>query len=600
MRKSLLTITAAVCTLAASAQWTNQNVPLPYDGYINDIEVVNSNVVWGNPFDAGSTNGYTADFVRTIDGGATWTHGTIAAGGDIVANIWPIDASICYVSTVSLTTGGGGVFKTIDGGTTWNQVSLPTMFAQATSFADFVYFSDANNGVVMGDPAGPAPNKYEIWTTTDGGLNWTRTANANLPVLTNAAEFGITNLFTAAGGNIWFGTTYGDVYKSSDMGVTWTKTATGLPASTAATRQDINDIAFYDASNGIVVQTDATAGTYIVKSTTDGGATWNNVTVGGTMYPTEVEGVPGTNILVSGGSSTAFGFGSSFSNDLGASWNNLDLNASHTAIDFSDSITGFGGEFITVATPSVGGAWKFNGLLAVVDCGSGLATAGTSTVNAGLVCFNDTLIFSTTGAIAPNATSAIESGWAVLVSTADISGNNDPLSDPSIIGGTPAISANTTITLVNDNTIFPAGAIYYLTPISFGGASGAAGNLITTYTLDVSCTFTGQSVMANLLLQGDPLCPTGLNELNNSNFSISDVYPVPVSEVLNFTVNTKSGADLNVQLKDVTGREIYSSNIRANSGFNKVSLPVSEFASGIYTITVSTGSAVATSKFVKH
>ncbi|MBK7856936.1 MAG: hypothetical protein IPJ79_20410 [Bacteroidetes bacterium] len=310
MKKQLLTAIIALGGFVTQAQpiWINQNVPLTYTGFINDIEVTDASTAWGLPWDASGTAATpTGDFVRTVDGGSTWTVGAINAPANFLSsNIWAIDANTCYVAMYNSSGAGGRVYKTIDGGATWAQVGS-NMFAQTTSFANVVYFWDANNGFTMGDPAGPGAAKYEIHTTSDAGATWTRVAAANLPTLTNAGEYGIVNLFSAVGNNIWFGTTYGDVYRSTDGAQTWTKVATGLPANnTANGRFDISDIAFSDALNGIVTQV-TTAGYNVVK-TTDGGLTWSPVVPTGTCYAGEIEGVPGTtSTFISAGSSAALG-----------------------------------------------------------------------------------------------------------------------------------------------------------------------------------------------------------------------------------------------------------------------------------------------------
>src|SRR5205823_5373590 len=110
----------------------------------------------------------------------------------------------------------GGIFKTNDGGASWNEVgaNMFTTTGTNSSFPDDVYFWDSQNGIAMGDPVG-SPLKYEIYLTNDAGTTWTQVPGANIPALTNSGEYGITNLFSHAQGNVYFGTTFGDVYRSS-------------------------------------------------------------------------------------------------------------------------------------------------------------------------------------------------------------------------------------------------------------------------------------------------------------------------------------------------------------------------------------------------
>ena len=61
MRKTLLTLIAAVGSLFTQAQWISQNVPMTYNGYMFDMETVNSNTCWGGLWKGGTTSQYTLD-----------------------------------------------------------------------------------------------------------------------------------------------------------------------------------------------------------------------------------------------------------------------------------------------------------------------------------------------------------------------------------------------------------------------------------------------------------------------------------------------------------------------------------------------------------
>src|SRR5689334_14316778 len=117
MKKQLLTAFIALVAFSSNAQWINQNVPFGYEGYINDIRVVDTNTVWGNTFDALAASPYTQGWVRTTDGGNVWTAGTVGAPAQfVISNIWPIDADTCYVAMFNSSAAGGREYKTTDGG----------------------------------------------------------------------------------------------------------------------------------------------------------------------------------------------------------------------------------------------------------------------------------------------------------------------------------------------------------------------------------------------------------------------------------------------------------------------------------------------------
>jgi len=584
----------AISALVANAQWIEQSVPYGYEGYINDIRITDANTVWGNTWDAVLHSvPYTQDWVRTTDGGNVWTTGTIGAPSQyVISNIWPIDGDTCYVAMFDSTGAGGVEYKTTNGGATWSQVGA-NMFQATSSFADVTYFWNAQNGMAMGDPIG-APLKYEIYLTNDYGNTWTQVPPANLPLLANTAEYGITNLFDAADGRIWFGTTYGDVYRSIDGGNIWTKSASGFPAYIPAggtARQDISNMAFSDSLNGIITQVNASQ--ILMKSTTDGGLTWTDVSATGTVFSGDISAVPGKpNTYVTSGSNATFGFGTSFTVDGGLNWVEIDNGFSHTALDFLDSVTAWTGEYITAG--AFGGAWMFDGALATVPCTSPSINPGISTANDSSICFNDTLTVSTVGVVAP--TEGATHGFSIIVSTADISGNNDPLTDPSVVGGTGVITGTPPPTvLINDQGVFPPG-MYYFTPLVYGNAVGT-GN-VTALTLDPNCTFTGNSVYVDLLDIGDPQCVTGISDFALAQFTVNAYMSSP--GVLNVRIKAIKNDDKStIEIFDLTGRKVFSGRYAVVYGSNEFSINVADLSGGTYIMKTTSSGSVTTNRITK-
>ena len=598
MKKQLLTAFIALVTFSVQAQWINQFVPFGYEGYISDIRVADPNTVWGTSIDPAihGTTPYTQDWVRTIDGGNTWTTGSVGAPLNwVISNIWPIDGDTCYVAMFDsvATTALGREYKTTDGGASWTQVGA-NMFQNAASFADMTYFWNAQNGIAIGDPIG-APKKYEIYLTTDYANTWTQVPAANLPSVTNSQEYAITNLFDAIDGYIWFASTYGDVYRSVDGGNNWIKVASGFPASTGTTRQDISSIAFSDSLHGLISQVGTAS--ILLKSTSDGGLTWNDVPFTGTLFGGDLVGVPGSpNTFVSAGSNNTWGFGTSFSKDGGLTWLEIDNGASHTSIDFLDSVTAYSGEYILAGAVS-GGAWKFDGALTTVTCSSPDINPGISSVNDSTVCFNDTLTVTTVDALAP--TEGTVHGFSILLSSADISGNSDPISSGVIVGGTGVIQGTPPPTQIINNQVTFAPGIYYFTPLVYGNATDPVGQG-HSYDLvyDPNCTFTGSSVYVNLLDFGDPACAVGIS--NYTMFTLSVKAYMMTSDLLNVRINAvKSDNNTTIRIFDFTGRNVYENRHSVVAGVNDIGIDVSSLSGGTYLIqTISSGSVV-TNKLVK-
>jgi photosystem II stability/assembly factor-like uncharacterized protein len=333
MKRLILPLMFVCIAIAGNAQWIPQPSNLTAGWYVQFLDAVDSNVVWGLAADPASQLTPVQEFTKTVDGGNLWIANPISnAAGLSPSGIFGLNADTAWVAMFDGTAGGGKILKTTDGGInwTWQQTAL---FAAPSGFPNFVYFFDADNGICMGDPTS---GYMEIYTTTDGGSNWIRTPQANIdPHL--AGEFGITSVYTAYGDStLWFGTNLGRVYKTTDRGLNWTV------ASTPYAGSYIGDLAFRDADNGIATNgSPGTASTDIIR-TTDGGATWNVVATNTAGILTKVlSAVPGadsTYFL----SSPQIGGGTAFTLDDGDSWASVD-NLIHSDVEFVNPTTGWTG-----------------------------------------------------------------------------------------------------------------------------------------------------------------------------------------------------------------------------------------------------------------
>lgn len=341
--KTLFFASLIAITLSSHAQWVTQSSGFNTVGLgINDISIVNANVAWATAFD---TAGVTAvnKFTRTINGGTTWTAGSITGATALdLTSISAYNKDTAWVSMLDNTNGGGAIYRTNNGGTTWTAQATAT-FAVPGGSPDFVYMFDKNNGVCVGDSN---LGYWEIYKTINGGTNWTRIVSGNIPV-NQLGEIGGENIYSVIGSTIWFGTSKGRVYKSTNMGAAWTVTTTGLT--------NVSRLAFKDANNGI-----ATDGTILVK-TTNGGVSWSPLAFTGNLYETGLAFVPGTaGTYISTGSkaSGAAANGSSYSLNDGATWINIDA-VGHSSVAFLNSTTGWSGGINTSST--VAGMFKWNG-----------------------------------------------------------------------------------------------------------------------------------------------------------------------------------------------------------------------------------------------
>lgn len=362
MRKIVLTV-LLITSFTASAQfWSERATGFSTAGRgLYFISIVDQNVVWalGVDHQVGNDDLTIKEFTRSNDGGNTWTPGKINLGAGIVT---PGDLGVSSITAVSNTTAWisiypdalvtaevGGIWKTTDSGVSWTKQTT-ALFNGSGSYANFVHFWDANNGVAGGDPAG---GEFEIYTTNDGGNIWTRIPSTNIPNPNGPDEYGFFNRFVVTGNTIRFGTNSGRIYKSTDKGLNWTVDQSQSLDFT----QD--RFAFSDDTNGLLT---IYQNPILLYRTSNGGVSWNAVTTTGTLH-TNIVYIPGTSTSVAtdyaipAGSTNTI-LGSSYSLDNGTNWTAID-GIPHGTVKFLNSSFGFSGGFN--ANSTTGGIFKFNG-----------------------------------------------------------------------------------------------------------------------------------------------------------------------------------------------------------------------------------------------
>lgn len=355
MKKILLSLSLLSASFGMNAQsWTPQATGFEAASRgINEISIVDANTVWALAYDGTTAAEVVQEFTRTTNGGTTWTPGFINISNDEwnINNISAIDANTAWVSAIDLGTGLGGVYKTTDGGATWAQKNAAAYTTLNETFLNGVHFFNANNGVSYGDPVGGV---LEIYTTSDGGENWTAVIPANIPAL-------LPNEYGYNGGNVFIGNTAyivtnkGRIFRSADMGINWTVSQTPVGDFSATTQS--GRLSFSTPTNGCMLKTQGTA--YTFYTTTDGGATWSAGTPFTGLYRL-LTYVPGTTTIVATSQATNES-GSAFSNDNGVTWTAIDAGEQRGVSSFLNGSTGWSAGFSQNAT--TGGIFKFDGVL---------------------------------------------------------------------------------------------------------------------------------------------------------------------------------------------------------------------------------------------
>jgi photosystem II stability/assembly factor-like uncharacterized protein len=257
---------------------------------------------------------------KTTNNGGTWTPLTdnlpITRVSDI--SIDPNNPNTMYVSLCDFeyigfglylngrkrnTHYGLGVYKTTDGGNTWNPTGLSFQLTQGdASLIRKVLVNPANSSELV------ACGVSGMYHSTNAGTSWTKTVDSLFwdvqmdPVTTST-------LYAATG---WVATENDGgaaIYKSTNFGATWTLLNTGIPVRDSVQRIRIG-VAPSDHNYIYAIATDVAGGLYGIYKSTNAGVSWTYIN-------------PGVNILEWDDGTNAGGQGSY---DLGFLINRTDKN----------------------------------------------------------------------------------------------------------------------------------------------------------------------------------------------------------------------------------------------------------------------------------
>ena len=325
----------------------------------NVVSIVDANTIWVGTQKQKYPELYYLKYsvaVRTSDGGNTWQFDSIPVPGQpLIVDVAAWDANTCYYLMADLGVGGGSVWKTTDGGTSWTKKTT-TQFNNG--FPDFIHLFSANDGLVLGDPVG---GYFDIQITHDGGDTWTRVPQANIPApLTVESGIGGKESSCVIGNTIWFASSGGRCFKSTDGGNHWT--AVLIEPNTV---HQMWSVCFSDLLHGIFYKRSAIPAVYY--KTDDGGATWTPISLLPDKWMpgiSRIDGIDGGYILCAQ-DTINWGFKTSvyFSHDFFNTMTKIDSGLwSSDHIYFKDASTGW-----------LSGIWrrdtsiyKFNGVLTSV------------------------------------------------------------------------------------------------------------------------------------------------------------------------------------------------------------------------------------------
>lgn len=349
MKKTLLFLSLIASISTVNAQWVAQATGFSEESRgLLEIKIVNENVVWALAYDGGTPtppateNPDIQEMTMTSDGGLTWTARVINIENPALhlTNISPVSATTAWIGAVDNTLGLGGVYKTIDGGESWNQQNVPAYLVDGESWFNGVHFFDENVGLTIGDPTGTGANRrFEIYRTTDGGDTWA-TLTTTVPVAL-ADEYGYGGGFEASGDTFWFTTSKGRIFRTNDRGVTWSQfqspTADFGGYTTPGTSATLH---FSTPSIGCLLRTVRTgpASNYVYTrtffTTTNGGQTFTGgAAFSGNRYILNY--IPGTTYIVATSQQvTPAAYGTSISLNNGTSFDEVESDLQRGAAAF--------------------------------------------------------------------------------------------------------------------------------------------------------------------------------------------------------------------------------------------------------------------------
>jgi photosystem II stability/assembly factor-like uncharacterized protein len=301
-------LSLALLALSAMAQtWTAQTSGVTAS--LRGISVVNAKVVWAS--------GTRGTWLRTADGGATWQSGSVETAGDLdFRGIRAMDADSAFL----MSSGPGDksrIYKISSGGLHWR---LMFTNPDAKGYFDAIAFWDARHGLIAGDPV---DGQITVFTTDDGGDNWTR--QRTVAALPSEGAFAASNscLVIRGAGEAWIATGgqgASRVLHSSDLGRTWSAAATPMRDDGAGA--GIFSMAFSDERHGVAVGGDYTKDKETrgnIAVTDDAGRTWTDPGTGPSGYRSSVLYLENLKVWIATGTS-----GSDISRDGGRTWTRFD------------------------------------------------------------------------------------------------------------------------------------------------------------------------------------------------------------------------------------------------------------------------------------
>jgi len=220
------------------------------------------------------TDGGPGRVFRTTDGGRTWED--VSPPGTDGLSFRDVEARSAKRAVI-LAIGPGDasrIYRTTDGGATWDTAFVnddPNAFYDCMAF-----YPGGRRGLAMSDPV---DGKFRILATHDFGRSWAVLPNDGMPEAPTEFGFAVSgDCLVTAGHSAYLGSGGGAarVFRSDDFGLTWTASDSTIPPGDAA---GVFSLAFRTPNKGVAVGGDFAdpADGVDAVATTRNGRTWRNV-----------------------------------------------------------------------------------------------------------------------------------------------------------------------------------------------------------------------------------------------------------------------------------------------------------------------------------